>query len=89
MLVQPIAMVHGPYKCNPGWILLGRSLFTQRVGAQERKQREKTTDKARKGKERSKETKDLSKSFIKGLRQDSDYQGEDYEVFSAWLGETE
>ena len=59
------------------------------MGAQERKQREKTTDQARKDKERSKETKDLSKSFIKGLRQDSDYKGEDYEVFSAWLGETE
>ncbi len=65
------------------------AVLTQYLGAQERKQREKTTDQARKGKERSKETKDLSKSFIKGLRQDSDYQGEDYEVFSAWLGETE
>lgn len=58
-------------------------------GVQERKQREKTTDKARKEKERNKETKELSKSFYKGLMQDSDYQGEDYEVFSAWLGETE
>ncbi|CAK0772501.1 60S ribosomal protein L4 [Coccomyxa viridis] len=57
--------------------------------AQERKQREKTTDKARKEKERSKEAKDLAKGFYKGLMQDSDYQGEDYEVFSAWLRETE
>ncbi len=58
-------------------------------GPQERKQREKTTDKARKEKERTKEAKDLAKGFYKGLMQDSDYQGEDYEVFSAWLGETE
>ena len=56
---------------------------------QERRQREKTTDKSRKEKERTKEAKELSKSFYKGLMQDSDYQGEDYEVFSAWLGETE
>ena len=59
------------------------------MDVQERKQREKTTDKARKEKARSKETKELSKGFYKGLMQDSDYQGEDYEVFSAWLGETE
>ena len=59
------------------------------VHMQERKQREKTTDKARREKARSKETKELSKGFYKGLMQDSDYQGEDYEVFSAWLGETE
>ena len=32
---------------------------------------------------------DLAKGFYKGLMQDSDYQGEDYEVFSAWLRETE
>ena len=62
---------------------------TARHPLQERKQREKTTDKARKEKERSKEAKDLAKGFYKGLMQDSDYQGEDYEVFSAWLRETE
>ena len=62
---------------------------TARHPLQERKQREKSTDKARKEKERSKEAKDLAKGFYKGLMQDSDYQGEDYEVFSAWLRETE
>ena len=28
------------------------------------------------------------KAFYRGLTSDSDYQGEDYEVFSAWLGQT-
>ena len=28
------------------------------------------------------------KAFYKGLTADSDYQGEDYDVFSSWLGQT-
>ena len=28
-----------------------------------------------------------SKGFYNQLLQDSDYQGEDYEVFSSWLGQ--
>ncbi len=54
---------------------------------QERKQKEKTLTKARK--ERTEENKKLSKDFYGKLMQDSDYVGEDYEVFSAWLGQTE
>ncbi|CAL8470058.1 g9600 [Coccomyxa elongata] len=53
----------------------------------ERKQKEKTLTKARK--ERTEENKKLSKDFYGKLMQDSDYVGEDYEVFSAWLGQTE
>lgn len=30
-----------------------------------------------------------AKAFYRGLTSDSDYQGEDYEVFSAWLGQTQ
>ncbi|BDA44074.1 60S ribosomal protein L4-1 [Coccomyxa sp. Obi] len=55
--------------------------------AQERKQKEKTLTKARK--ERTEEVKKLSKDFYGKLMQDSDYVGEDYEVFSSWLGQTE
>lgn len=29
------------------------------------------------------------KAFYKGLTADSDYVGEDYEVFSSWLGQTQ
>lgn len=54
---------------------------------QERKQKEKTLTKARR--ERTEEAKKLSKDFYGKLMQDSDYVGEDYEVFSAWLGQTE
>ncbi len=56
------------------------------VCVQERRQKEKALDKARKG--RSEEAKQLSKKFYSGLIQESDYQGEDYEVFSAWLGQS-
>ena len=28
------------------------------------------------------------KAFYKGLTAESDYQGEDYDVFSSWLGQT-
>ncbi len=54
---------------------------------QERRAKEKSLDKARK--ERSAEDKKVGKKFYSGLIQDSDYQGEDYEVFSAWLGEAQ
>jgi len=53
---------------------------------QERKAKEKTLDKKRK--ERSQDTKEVGKQFIGKLRQESDYQGEDYEVFTSWLGQT-
>ena len=54
---------------------------------QERKQKEKTLEKARKA--RSEETKKVGKDFYGKLIQESDYQGEDYEVFSSWLGQTQ
>ncbi len=53
---------------------------------QERKQKEKTLEKARKA--RTEETKKVGKDFYGKLIQESDYQGEDYEVFSSWLGQT-
>lgn len=56
------------------------------LGVQERRQKEKALDKARKG--RTEEQKELSKKFYSGLIQESDYHGEDYEVFSSWLGQT-
>jgi large subunit ribosomal protein L4e len=37
----------------------------------------------------SAEVKAKSKAFYKGLTTDSDYVGEDYEVFSSWLGQTQ
>ena len=54
---------------------------------QERRAKEKSLDKARR--ERSSEAKATGKEFYKGLMTDSDYQGEDYEVFSSWLGQTQ
>ena len=54
---------------------------------QERRAKEKGLEKARR--ERSEEAKATGKKFYAGLMQDSDYQGEDYEVFSAWLGQTQ
>eukprot|EP00884_Botryococcus_braunii_P012289 jgi/Botrbrau1/21060/Bobra.0144s0059.1 len=37
-------------------------------------------------KERDPERKKVSRKFIEDMRKESDYIGEDYEVFSAWLG---
>ena len=54
---------------------------------QERRAKEKGLEKARR--ERTEEAKATGKKFYSGLMQDSDYQGEDYEVFSAWLGQTQ
>lgn len=39
------------------------------------------------GPKKSAEHKAIAKKFYKQLLVDSDYQGEDYEVFSNWLGE--
>lgn len=41
------------------------------------------------GNKRTPEGKELAKSFYKQLITDSDYVGEDYEVFSQWLGNTQ
>jgi hypothetical protein len=41
------------------------------------------------GRKRAEGEKDIGKAFIKQLRADSEYQGEDYEVFSSWLGQTQ
>ena len=43
----------------------------------------------RKRQARTAEQRQAAKGFYKGLVADSDYQGEDYEVFSSWLGETQ
>ncbi|KAK9827239.1 hypothetical protein WJX81_001716 [Elliptochloris bilobata] len=40
------------------------------------------------GRKRAEGEKEVGKAFIKQLRTDSEYQGEDYEVFSSWLGQT-
>ena len=40
------------------------------------------------GRKRAEGEKDTGKAFIKQLRTDSEYQGEDYEVFSSWLGQS-
>ncbi|KAK9867941.1 hypothetical protein WJX84_008385 [Apatococcus fuscideae] len=60
---------------------------------QRRKAKEEKLEKLRKGekvgsKKRTPEQRASSKSFYKQLIQDSDYVGEDYEVFSSWLGQT-
>ena len=39
--------------------------------------------------ERLAEHKEVAKKFYEGMKQDSDYIGEDYDVFSSWLGSTE
>lgn len=40
------------------------------------------------GRKRAEGEKDTGKAFIQQLRADSEYQGEDYEVFSSWLGQS-
>ena len=60
---------------------------------QRRKAKEEKLEKLRKGekvasKKRKPEERAASKTFYKQLIQDSDYVGEDYEVFSSWLGQT-
>ena len=63
------------------------------VQDQRRKAKEEKLEKLRKGekvgsKKRAPEQRAASKTFYKQLIQDSDYVGEDYEVFSSWLGQT-
>eukprot|EP00877_Chromochloris_zofingiensis_P010187 jgi/Chrzof1/5421/Cz16g02120.t1 len=58
------------------------------------KERADRLDKYRKGEKtgaaaRSKEQKLVGKQFYKQMVVDSDYQGQDYEVFSNWLGSTQ
>lgn len=40
-------------------------------------------------KEREADGKQLSRGFVANMRKDSDYIGEDYEVFSSWLQVTQ
>ena len=73
-----MAYLHGISNCDSPDVLLQK---------QERRAKEKSLDKARR--ERTAEAKATGKQFYKGLMTDSDYQGEDYEVFSSWLGQTQ
>lgn len=43
--------------------------------------------KAAGGRKRAEGEKEVGKTFIKQMRTDSEYVGEDYDVFNAWLGQ--
>lgn len=55
--------------------------------AKARKDKEAGVKKTRKAEKKGQRIK--GKAFYKGLTADSDYVGEDYEVFSSWLGQTQ
>ena len=38
---------------------------------------------------RTPEQRETAKTFLKGMKSDSEYVGQDYEVFSSWLGQTQ
>ncbi len=62
------------------------------VQEQRSKAKAEKLEKMRKGekvtpKKRAPEQRAASKGFYKQLIQDSDYVGEDYEVFNSWLGQ--
>ena len=56
---------------------------------QEQRSKAKEDGLAQKRQKRTPELKESAKKFYKGLVADSDYVGEDYEVFSSWLGQTQ
>lgn len=55
--------------------------------AKVKKNKEAGVVKTKKGEKKSHKAK--SKAFYKGLTAESDYVGEDYEVFSSWLGQSQ
>lgn len=56
---------------------------------QEQRAKAKEEGLEKKRRKRTSEERESAKTFYKGLVADSDYQGEDYEVFSSWLGQTQ
>ena len=66
--------------------LTGASIWRM---VQEQRQKAKEQGLERKRQKRTPELRESAKSFYKGLVADSDYQGQDYEVFSSWLGQTQ
>ena len=59
------------------------------AAVQEQRRKAKEDGLAEKRQKRTPELKESAKTFYKGLVADSEYQGEDYEVFSSWLGQTQ
>lgn len=59
------------------------------VVPQDQRQKAKQEGITQKRQKRTPELKEGAKTFYKGLVADSEYQGEDYEVFSSWLAETQ
>jgi hypothetical protein len=81
------------------WACRMRHAACERRGAGDAQERRRTAKqekmaairegRAAGGRKRAEGEKDIGKAFIKQLRADSEYQGEDYEVFSSWLGQTQ
>lgn len=89
-------MVDLKLKSNVKWTYLLPILSTSsRVGIFFL-QKQRTADRAARAEEkrkvkadaRTKEVKSTGKKFYKQMIKDSDYLGEDYDVFSSWLGTT-
>ena len=62
-------------------------IYTSMLQSKARKDKEAGVKKQKKGDKKGLRAK--GKAFYKGLTADSDYVGEDYEVFSAWLGQSQ
>ena len=92
-LVSSIRVLGPGYaQCNRTslWGVCGVSpckLFIFLLQAKARKDKEAGVKKTKKVDKKGQRAK--GKAFYKGLTSDSDYVGEDYEVFSSWLGQSQ
>ena len=60
-----------------------------RLCAQEQRTKAKAEGTEKRRTKRTPEQKETAKKFLKGMVSDSEYQGDDYDVFSTWLGSTQ
>jgi len=84
---NPLRNLGALLKLNPYAKTARRAALLQE--ARQLSDKAKQAKKAQLRKERQQEHKKVGKAFYKQMIQDSDYVGEDYEVFSNWLGQTQ
>ncbi|KDD73527.1 ribosomal protein L4/L1 [Helicosporidium sp. ATCC 50920] len=75
---------HNPFKHHPTMLKLNPYAAVQRRAAIAASQG--SAKKAKVAEKRSEKERAVSRAFYKTLVSDSDYQGEDYDVFANWLG---
>lgn len=82
---NPLTNLNVMLRLNP----YAQTLRRMELRAQDQRQKAKQEGITQKRQKRTPELKEGAKTFYKGLVADSEYQGEDYEVFSSWLAETQ